>query len=321
MNLVTTIVHKADAYQRKHPVPGFVYGVVKKYGEDNGGYQSSIITYYALLSLFPLLIVFTALTQLLLKNNATLKAKISTSATHYFPVIGSQLQQSIHSPKKTGIALLISLAVTLYGARGGASAFQYAMNTLWRTSPLKQPPFLKNILRSFGIIGAAGVGLVAGVVLSGYATALGRGLPIRIAATLLSAAILWFMLIILFKLAVAGNKRIKDVLVGALCAAIGLQILQTAGTAILSHELKGLNNIYGTFALVVGLLFWIYIQAEVVLYAVEIDVVRAYHLFPRSLQGELTESDKTAYTKYAEAATHHADESVHVRFHKKDSHS
>jgi membrane protein len=313
-NAVTRIVAKLDSFQRNHHVPGFLYGVIKKYGEDNGGYQSAIITYYGLLSLFPLLIVFTSLTQLLLKNNPSLRNRIGNSVAHYFPLVGNQLQEAIHSPKKTGIALIISLAILLYGARGVASAFQYALNILWRTSPLRQPSFLKNLLRGFGIIGVGGLGLVAAAVLSNYTAHLGRDIFIKILATLLSAAILWLTCIMLFKLAIAGHKHVKDVIIGAAAAAVGLQVLQTGGSAILAHELKSLNTVYGTFALVVGLLFWIYLQAQVILYAVEIDVVRADHLFPRSLQGKLTESDKVAYTKYAQAATHHIDEKVRVRF-------
>lgn len=314
MNALTRLIGRVDNYQRTHRIPGFIYAIIKKYGEDNGGYLSAVITYYGLLSLFPLLIVFTTLTQLVLKDNSPLRNRVSTSAAHYFPVIGNQLQHAVHSPKKTGIALFISLLVTLYGARGGASAFQYALNVLWRTSPLRQPPFLKNMLRGFGIIGTAGGGLVLAAILSSYTAVLGGGVIIKILVTLLSAAILWLTFIILFKLAVGGNKHVRDVRLGAAVAAIGLQILQTAGSAILAHELKGLNSIYGTFALVIGLLFWIYLQAQVILYAAEVDVVRADHLYPRSLQGQLTESDKLAYTKYALAAKQHKDQTISVRF-------
>lgn len=314
MNLITKTLRNIDASQRKHSLFGFIYAVVKKYGEDNAGYLGAVITYYGLLSLFPLLIVFTSLSQLLLRNDPSLRNRLSSSVTHYFPIIGNQLQQGIHSPKRTGIALIISLLVMLYGARGIASAFQYSLNSLWHTPSFKQPPFLKNLARSFGIIGAGGIGLIAAVFLSSYTVALGHAIVIKILATLLSVVILWLMFIILFKLAVAGHKHIHSVITGAAVAAVGIQILQTGGGAILAHELKGLNNIYGTFALVIGLLFWIYLQAEVVLYAAEVQVVKNYHLFPRSLQGSLTDSDKLAYTRYAKGTRQNKDEKIDVHF-------
>jgi membrane protein len=316
-NLPTRIIETIDTFQQRHTVLGFAYGVLKKYGQDNGGYQAAILTYYGVLSLFPLLLVFTTLTQLLLKNDPSLRNKVATSVTHYFPVVGSQLQQAVHSPKKAGLELLVSLVITFYGARGAASALQYALSLVWYTPRVKQPAFLKNLSRSMGIIVGGGLGFVAAVVLSSYAAILGGGVGIKILATLLSTLILWGTFIVVLKLAIAGDKAFKDVAVGAAVAAIGIQILQTAGTAILAHELKGFHTEYGTFALVIGLLFWIYLQAEVILYAVEVDVVRSYHLFPRSLQDPLSDSDKLAYSKSAEATKQHKSENVAVRFRKK----
>jgi membrane protein len=314
MSFITQTMQKIDAYQQKHLVFGFPYAVLKKYGADNGGYLSALVTYYGILSLFPLLLVFTALSQLLLKNNTELRNKIATSITHYFPIIGGQLQSGIHSTGKTGIALIVSLVITLYGARSGANAFQYALNTMWYIPKTKQPPFLKNVLRSLSIIIVGGLGVVAATVISSYTTFLSHLVIVKLLATLFSALILWATFIYLFKLAIAGNKAIRDVLIGAGIATIGIQILQTLGSAILAHELKGLHSSYGTFALVIGLMFWVYLQAEVVLYAVEISVVMTYKLFPRSLYKPLTERDKEAYTRYTKSTQQHAEEKVKVTF-------
>jgi membrane protein len=303
-----------DTYQRRHPGLGFPYAVVKKYGEDNAGYQSAIITYYGLLSLFPLLIVFTTVSQLLLKSDARLRSKVSAGIARYFPIIGNQLQDAVHSPRKAGAALAISLLITLYGARGVASAFQYSTNLLWHISPADQPPFLKNMARGFGIILTGAIGVLAAMVLSGYTALLGHTISVKVLATVGSALLLWVTLIVLFKLSIAGNKSIRAVALGAGIAAIGLQVLQSIGGILLAHELKSLNTVDGTFALVIALLFWIYLQVEVILYAIEVDVVRAYHLFPRSLQGALTDSDEVAYTKYAQAQAQRQNEKVRVSF-------
>ncbi len=317
MNFINALIAKVDNFQRSHLIPSFLFAVVKKYGEDNGGYQSAIITYYGVLSLFPLLIVFTSLTELLLKNNQALRSKISIGVTHYFPVLGNQLQGAIHSPKKTGIALILSLLITFYGAKGGASAFQYAVTNLWHTPKIKQPDFIKNMLRSFGIMIGGGIGLILAATLSAYMAILGHVFFVKILGAIISAIMLWLTLILVFKLAAAGNKKVRDVLVGAAIAAVGLQILQTAGNMILAHELKGLNSEYGTFALVIGLLFWIYLQAQVILYAVEVDVVRRYHLYPRSITGELTDNDKHTYERSAKSHRQHIEEEVRVKFYDK----
>jgi hypothetical protein len=47
--LVNRIIVWADRLQRKHDVLGFPYAVVKKYGDDGGGRQAALITYYGFL--------------------------------------------------------------------------------------------------------------------------------------------------------------------------------------------------------------------------------------------------------------------------------
>jgi uncharacterized BrkB/YihY/UPF0761 family membrane protein len=51
----------------------------------------------------------------------------------------------------------------------------------------------------------------------------------------------------------------------------------------LAHELKGASATYGLFGIVLGLLAWIYLAALIVVFCAELNVVRAKHLWPRSL--------------------------------------
>ena len=106
MNFIQKTVNKVNEYQQNHKYLSFAYAVIKKYGQDNGSYLSAIITYYSVLSLFPLLIVFTNLTQIILKNNHALKNRIASSINHYFPIIGNQLTHNIHGERGTGIAIM-----------------------------------------------------------------------------------------------------------------------------------------------------------------------------------------------------------------------
>ena len=51
----------------------------------------------------------------------------------------------------------------------------------------------------------------------------------------------------------------------------------------MSRQIAHASPLYGTFAIVLGLIAWLYLQAQLTLYAVEINVVLAYRLWPRSL--------------------------------------
>jgi hypothetical protein len=55
--LVNRIIAWADRLQREHGVLGFPYAVVRKYGDDAGGRQAALITYYGFLSILLLLLL------------------------------------------------------------------------------------------------------------------------------------------------------------------------------------------------------------------------------------------------------------------------
>src|SRR5262249_35594419 len=101
---------------------------------------------------------------------------------------------------------------------------------------------------------------------------------------------------------------------GAIVAAVVWQVLLAVGRLLVEHSLHGANQVYGAFATVIGLLAWFAIQAQVTLYAVELDVVRAHRLSPRSLAPPLTEADERALTSYATAQARVPDQQVSVRY-------
>jgi membrane protein len=122
---------RIDGFQQKHSFLAFSYAVIKRYGEDQAGYQAALLTYYAFLSLFPLLLILTTVTQLISSNNPALQSSIVHGVTDYFPILGSQLSDHIHGLHKNGLALIIGLVVILYGARGVADVFRGGVNQIW----------------------------------------------------------------------------------------------------------------------------------------------------------------------------------------------
>src|SRR6516164_9299581 len=74
--LVNRIIAWADRLQRRHGVLGFPYAVVKKYGDDQGGREAALITYYGFLSIFPLLLVGVAVLSRVLTDHAVLRQRL-----------------------------------------------------------------------------------------------------------------------------------------------------------------------------------------------------------------------------------------------------
>jgi membrane protein len=289
MDYLNRRLHWLDRTQRKHPFFSFPFAVIKKYGEDQGGYQAALLTYYSFLSIFPALLVTTTAVQWLLHDDSHLKQRVITSVTDFFPLIGGQLQQNVHGFSKTGLPLLIGLLVLLYGLRGAADVFRHMVNTVWRVPVEERSGFWPALARSFSIVMVGGVGFVCSAIAASYAASAGHHLVIRGLLILLSSLFIFGAFLIVIKIALNKVVKVRQIWVGAATLAVGSLILQNVGGYALAHELKNLNNLYGTFAVVLGLFFWLYLITQLVVYSIQIDSVRSLKLWPRSFMGKDTE--------------------------------
>jgi len=270
------LADKVDRNLEKPPGVRFVWRVIKKYQADDGSKLGALITYYGFLSLFPLLLAVTSGLQLFLKHHEATRIRLAEGISHYFPVISSELQTNIHTLHRTGLALVIGIILTLYGARGGADAIRHAFNVIWKVPKSEQPGFFPSILNSFKLIFFGGGGLVLAAVLSSYAAGISSSEIFRGLSFILSFLVLTEVFYMAFKIVVAPKSHhTEGLFTSAITAAIGVEVLQIGGGYVLTHQLKHLTTLYGTFAVVLGLMFWIYLQVQVLLFAAEAGSIRA----------------------------------------------
>ncbi len=289
------VLRALDRFQQRHHVLAFPIAVWKKFGDDEAGSLAALIAYFAFVSVFPLLLVLITVLGIALRNNPSLQQKVLNSALTEFPVIGGQLRANVHSLNRTGVGFVVGIVGTAIGARGVAAAIQNAMNTVWEVPRDQRPGFPFSLLRNFGLLGTVGIGVLATTVLSGLGTWGGRvlgGLVGGLAAIAMSLAVNVALFWLGMRLATASSVRTRDLRNGAVLAAIVWQALQTVGVFFVTHSLRHASSLYGIFGLVLGLLAWFYLQAQLTLYAVEADVVRARRLWPRSLLAEPQEQSR-----------------------------
>jgi membrane protein len=284
MKRVDDWLKRLDAWQRSHRWTAVVYAVIKRYGEASVGQQAALLTYYSFLSLFPLLLVVSTLASLLAHSHPALQHDIIKSTTDYFPVLGNQLSAHVSTLHRNGLALVIGLVFTLYGARGVADAFRRGVQHIWGVPDKERLKFPKTIPHSLMIIGVGGLGFILASICTGLAATAGHGLLFRLLPIAVNLFILFWLFTFLLTVCLPSRISIRNVRSGALAAAIGLVILQGAGGYLLKRELKNLDALYSYFALALGLLFWIYLQAQVLYYAVTLAAVKHQKLWPRSLK-------------------------------------
>src|SRR5262249_18619210 len=230
-----------------------------------------------------------------------------SSALSAYPVIGPHLKGTVNPLHSTGLALAVGIIGALLGARGIAMTVQNAFNSVWAVPLNRRPAFPWSLLRGAGIILVIGIGQIATVLLSGIAGGLGHlltGAPAEAGtvalALVLNVGVFW----VAFRLATAPEVSWGDMFIGALLSAISWQVLQLVGRAIVGRFLAHSSALYGVFGVVLGLLAWLYLQAQITLYAAEVCTVRAWRLWPRSLRPPLTEQDRQAYEHYQRADRH-----------------
>src|ERR1700742_3979895 len=122
-------LRRFDAFQQRRPALAFPLGVVKKFGEDEGGSMVSLIAYRAFFSLFPLLLLMTTILGYVLAGNDELREKVVTSTLSQFPVIGNQLRGG--SLTGSGLALAVGVVGSLLAGLGVVLETEKTFDRVW----------------------------------------------------------------------------------------------------------------------------------------------------------------------------------------------
>jgi membrane protein len=313
---IERVLRDVDRWQQRHSWPAFGVAAWKKFGDDQAGNLAALIAYFAFASIFPLLLVFVTVLDLVLSGNPALRDRLLNSALAGFPVIGDQLKHNVHGLGGSGLALAVGLIFAFAGALGFAAAAQNALNSAWEVPFTRRPSFPWSLLRNVGLTLVVGIGQIVTVSLSGIAGGTGHlisGAGSHIAAVAVSLVLNIVVFWAGFRLATAREIPARNLRLGALIAGTLWQVLQLAGGYLVAHQLARSSSLYGTFGIVLGLLAWLFLEAQLTMYAVEINVTAVRGLWPRSLfPPPLTEKDLEAYRLYAEAEQRRPDVKVEV---------
>lgn len=317
-NLV--LIERLDGYQRRAGWLGFPIATGKKLSEDQGTQLAALISYYGFLSLFPLLLLFRAILGYVLEGNEDLQRDILDSALARFPVIGDEIERSQGRLQGSGLALAVGVVGAAWAGLGVTSALENAMDDIWGVPRHARQGLLAGRLRGLVLLLVLGAAIVVATALSGLAQSSGLVGPGLRAATIVG----WLGLnlgifLVAFRVMTSRSLGWGEVLPGAALAALGWACLQMVGGWFVDHEVQGASVTYGTFALVIGLLSWIYLSALLMLYAVEVNAVRSLGLWPRGLRPPLTPADRRALALPVRAAALEKGEAIDVTFDRERS--
>jgi YihY family inner membrane protein len=284
MDRLQRLLAAVDDFQQRHRWLAFPFAVVKKYGDDQAGRHAALLAYYGFFSLFPLLLVAVTMIGFILQGRSDLADRIVDSTAAQFPIIGRDISRTVEGShlRGSGLALVVGAAFALWGGLGVADAAQQAMNNIWNVPRRRYPNFFLRRLRGLAWLVLLGGGLLAASLAAGAAHAAGGAFS-GVAGLAASVVVNTVLFLVGFRVLTVRNVPLRSLLPGAVLAALAWALLQWLGGWYVNRQLTHATNTYGTFALVIGLLSWLYLAASITLYAAELNAVRVRRLWPRSL--------------------------------------
>ena len=302
------LLRRLDAWQRSRGWLAFPFAVVKKFGDDQAGNLAALIAYYAIFSIFPLLLALSTIVGYLLHGHPSWQDAVTNSAIKNIPLLSKKHPLPLHG---SAFALIAGLLLALWSGLGIAKTAQTAFDTVYLVPKTERPGFPWGILRALRIVVVGGIGFIATTAVSSAVTSahsigsLDLGPGLRVIGTCVAIALNAGLFLVLFRWLTVRPVTWRGALPGAVMSAVALQGLQLASTAIIAHKFSSAQKTYGTFATVIVMMSWFYLQAQVVLLAAEINVVRQAKLWPRALtDSPATEADYRAAEAYVEEARH-----------------
>ncbi len=295
MNPVERALRRADAEQQRHGPTAFLFGVIKKFGDDNGGVLVANLAYAAFVSVFPLLLILVTVLVNVAASDPALRTQLIDGATSQFPLIGRQLASNIHVLRQSSAAsLIVGLLLLTWGVTRLAQAGLFTMAQVWNLPGPARLGYLPRLGRCGAFLGLLGAGVIISTLLAGLVTYGHHVVGFRVLAQLLAEVTNVCLYFAGFRVLTPKGVPARQLVLGAVAGGTFWTLLQGLGAYLVHHYLHS-NSVYGVFATVLGLLAWIYLGVQGTVYAAEINVVLAHRLWPRAMvQPPLTEADRAA---------------------------
>lgn len=256
----------------------------REFSSDQCTDLAAALTYYAVLSLFPALVVMVSLLGVFGQGRRTTEAVLQIvedlGPSSAVDTLRAPIQQLVEAPS-AGIALVVGVAGALWSASGYIGAFGRAMNRVYEVDegrPVWKLRPIQLLLTFTGLIAAAAVAFLLAV--SGpIAAALGDAIGLGSTAQSIWNVARFPLVLILVTGAVAvlyyaapnvQQPKFRWISVGA-AAAIVLWVIASVGFGFYVSNFGSYNKTYGALAGVIVFLLWLWITNLALLFGAELD--------------------------------------------------
>ena len=279
---VSRIIAWADRLQRRHGSLGFPYAVIKKYGDDDGGREAALITYYGFLSTFPLLLLAVAVLSRVLAGDPELRQRLVTAIVP--AALQSTVDRSVTSLPMSTVPFVAGLIGLLFSGTGVVFSAYQTLNHVAVVPRRLRAGFASRYVRVFGMLAMLVLGALAVGGLTVVVTAL-PGVPgaERALAVAGAAVIIFSVLLLGARLLLARPAPVRALWPAAVLGAAAVTLALNIGAPLLARLVTKAGPVYGSFATVAGMFALLYLVNQALVYAAEVAAVRYARLWPRAL--------------------------------------
>ena len=235
--------------------------------------SAASISFHALLSVFPLIILVTLVSSRLVLQNPDRQHEVITAVVDQLPLSAagrSDVERLVTSAAASSGGFGVVSAVGLaWAATGVMASLRSALNRAWEVDAPR--PVVRGKLYDLAVVGIVGVVFLAvtGLVVLSHLPLVGSPIATSLAGAVLPAAGVFAGSVFLYRVVPACRPRLRSVALGAAVGAIGFTVLED-GFAVYVTHLSNFNHVYGSLAAPVALLFFMYLAAMTMLWCAEL---------------------------------------------------
>jgi uncharacterized BrkB/YihY/UPF0761 family membrane protein len=280
--LVSRVIAWADRVQQRHSVFGFPYAVIKKYGDDDGGREAALITYYGFLSIFPLLLLGVAILSRVLAANPDLRQQLIDATVP--PALQSTVEKSAASLPTSTVPFIAGLIGLLFSGTGVVFSAYQTLNHVAAVPRSVRAGFFPRYIRVFVMLAALLLGALAVGALTVVVTALPDLAGVeRAVAALGSVLIIFGVLLLGARLLLCRPAPFSAIWPAAALGSVTVTLVINLGPVLLARLVSKAGAVYGSFATVAGMFALLYLVSQALVYSAEVAAVWYAHLWPRAL--------------------------------------
>lgn len=275
MSLVDTLGQRLAALRLRRPFVDHLHRAVQHYGRVKGNALAAAVTYFAFLSIFPILALAFAVLGQVTRLYAEAQDALVTAANHLIPNLIGDNGISLDTLQSAAPGLFsIGILLTLYAGLGWLSGMREALMTVFEEPATERPGFIAGKLRDVLALLTLGAVLITAVAVSGVTTRLVEPILDRLGLGEVAA---WFLLPLAVALGIAANAVLffafcrllaspeipaRSLWSGALLGAVVFEVLKQISTYLLS--LTKNTDAFQAFGIALVLLVWINYSSRVV---------------------------------------------------------